>query len=176
MTHATRTSLSTSSARRAATAALVSLTMGAVACSSTTDPADVNPNLVLSTDRVAGVSVVLQGVPAVVAPGETVPLRVVALNGTNRRIQIGQPCGPPMDAIIVTPDGGRHSALIDRVGPDAFFTCPLTPVHFVEPHSTRTIELPWVAPSTRGVYTAVGGVRRHSGLANASGAVRFVVR
>ncbi|MBV9880675.1 MAG: hypothetical protein JO180_09275 [Gemmatirosa sp.] len=134
------------------------------------------PDLLLSRETVAGVTVVLSPAPSTVAPGDTIRLVATARNATRQRIQIGLQCGPPMDVSIATPDGRRRSVLADLLGGNGAFTCELGPYHFVEPDSTRATAVAWVVPSTRGEYVAVAGLRRADGLGNLSEPIRFQVR
>ena len=139
-------------------------------------PASAAPDLVRSRETVAGVRVELTVSPGIVAPGDTVRLVATARNATRERLQIGIQCGPPMDISLATPTGQRRSALKDLLGGNGVFTCELGPQHFVEPEGTQITRIAWIAPSTRGEYVAVAGLRRGDGLGNVSEPIRFQVR
>ena len=129
----------------------------------------------LSPEHVNGVTVALVIAPAVVEPGDSVLLVATARNAMRQRLQIGVQCGPAMDVLIVTPTREVRSALSD-VTNGGYFTCELSPYHFVEPDSSRVVQLRWVAPAVRGEYTVTAGLRRADGLGNPSQVMRLTVR
>jgi hypothetical protein len=130
----------------------------------------------LSGEIVAGVTVTVRVRDVDLSPGDTVRFVATATNATDKRIQIGIACGPSFDVLVTLPNGTQRSVLSDLVGPNGAFICPLTPEHYVEPNSSRSLALQWVAPALRGLYTARAGLRRGDGLGNLSGSTAFVVR
>ena len=129
----------------------------------------------LTSEHVDGVPVTLAVTAPSVQTGDTVRLVVTVRNATPRLLQIGVQCGPALDVLIGTPEGRVRSALAD-VTNGGYFTCELGSQHFLAADSVRVASMAWVAPATRGVYTAVAGLRRSAGLGNPSAAVRFTVR
>jgi hypothetical protein len=159
---------------RACTAAVLVTLLG---CTPTTG-AEGDPStgpLARSAEQLPTVTVVLAADRTTARPGELVEFTVSATNTGAARVQLGEQCGPSMDVAIATPDGHERSALLDQVGPNGAFTCPLLPEHFAEPGQTRTQRISWVVPATPGTYSAAGGLRRGDGLGNPSAPVRLVV-
>jgi hypothetical protein len=107
----------------------------------------------------SGIEVTLSASASTAAPGETVQLTVSAHNSTNGRVQIGKPCGPAMDIVVIAPMGSSVSLLNELLGPSGAFTCELAEHHFVDPGETEVVRLDWRAPQRRGEYRAVGGIR-----------------
>ncbi len=141
-----------------------------------TEPAPPLQSLARSAERLPTVTVALAADRAAVAPGELVVLTVAATNTGATRVQLGVQCGPSFDVAVAAPTGEERSALRDQLGPNAAFPCPLLPEHFAEPGQTRTQRISWVAPATRGRYTAVAGLRRGDGLGNVSAPLQLTVR
>ncbi|MFN2567738.1 MAG: BsuPI-related putative proteinase inhibitor [Gemmatimonadaceae bacterium] len=139
---------------------------------------DAVTSLGVARDRdVEGIVVTLTVSSSVAETGDEVRLTIAAHNATDQRIELGGPCGPPLDAIITRPDGRRSSALLEMVGEDAVFTCELREHHIADPGETETMELVWRPPPQRGTYTVVGGVRAtYREISNPSAPVHVVVR
>ncbi len=133
--------------------------IGALSCSGVTDPESIGGPYSLSSRRASGIEVGLSAAPSTVALGETVQLTITAHNSTDRRVQLGVPCGPPMDVVIRGPSGRRVSVLYEMLGPNGAFTCELAEYHFADPGETEVLRLTWRVPLRRGTYRAVGGLR-----------------
>jgi hypothetical protein len=162
--------------------ALASLLLFTSACSATDDP--IHPRVAdfisSGVDR-PEIRMTIAAEPRLVSGGDTVRLIARAYNSSSRRIQIGIKCGPALDVLIRTPTGRVISALDAMSGPNAMFTCELSPFHFVEPRDSLIHRMWWVAPARSGKYMAVAGARGRGyhnahNLDEVSSAVSVVVR
>ncbi len=146
--------------RRSFQASIV-LVVGLLGCRSSVGPELPEGPYSLSRLRQSGIDVTLSASMSAVAPGETVQLTVAARNSSSRRLQIGAGggCGPPMDIVIGQPGSPSVSLLSELLGSHGAFTCELNEGHFVDPGETEVVRLTWRAPSQRGDFTAVGGLR-----------------
>lgn len=148
----------------------------AAACGDTTGSNESATRLLRSRDVLPAIDVRVSATRSVVSPGDSIDLIATATNHGAQRVQIGMDCGPSFDVLVRYPDANEHSALLDWIGPNGAFACPLTPSHFADPGETETFRLPWRAPATRGQYVVQAALRRGDGLGNFSPVLRLTVR
>jgi len=107
--------------------------------------------------------------------GDLIDLTVTATNHGTERVTIGVACGPSLDVLVRYPDGTERSALWDSVAPNADFTCPGGPSHWVDPGQTKTEHISWRVPASPGTYHLQATLRRGDRLGNLSRSVAIVV-
>lgn len=110
--------------------------------------------------------------PAVVATGDTLAIRAILTNPTNRRLNLSVGCGPPVLFEVRTSGGD----LISPIAPNLTFTCERIDAHDLEPGEVDTLSIRWRVSATAGQYEVRSGFQSVSGLQRLTSPVTLTIR
>lgn len=119
-----------------------------------------------------GVQLETEVTPNAAAGGDTVTIRAILHNPTERKVEVGGACGPPvLFEIRRSPSG----APIYPIPLEAAFLCPGEDYHVLDPGETDTVAISWRTPGP-GKFAVRSGFRSGSGLQRLTGPAILTVQ